>query len=85
MLIPSSAKSSTLKEGEKFGLNSPCNVKPNLMFCLDLASLEAFLKSHSNAFLPVTSTADKEVSVSRGINNDVGLHACHYSLIYKKH
>lgn len=47
MLIPSSAKSSTVKEGEKFGLNSPCNIKPNLMFCLGLASPEAFLKSHT--------------------------------------
>lgn len=55
------------------------------MFYLGLASPEAFLRSQSYAFLPVTSTADKEVSISRGINNNVWLHACHYSLIYKKH
>lgn len=61
MLVPSSGKE---VEGGKFGLNCSYNVKPNLHvlqvehFVLALLHLK-FLKPHSYAFFPVTSTADK--------------------------
>lgn len=43
------------------------------MFSLGLSSPHAFLKPYSYAFLPVTSTADKRVSISKGINNNIWL------------
>lgn len=88
MLVPSSTKE---EEGEKFGLNCPYNVKPNFCvlqvkhFVLALLHLKLFSGLTPMLFLLVTSTADKEVSVSRGISNNVWLRACHYSLIYKNH
>lgn len=87
-MVPFSAKE---EEGENFGLNCPYNVKPNLHvlqvkhFVLALLQLKLFSGLSPMLFLPVTSTADKEVPISRGISNNVWLHACHYSLIYKKH
>lgn len=85
MLVPSSAKE---EEGEKCGLNCLYNARPNFHvlqakhFVLPLLHLKLLSGLTHMHFCQLQ--ADK-VSMSRGINNYVWLHACHYSVSYKKH
>lgn len=64
--------------------NAKSNLHVSHVKYLVLAFLQAFLKPHSYAFLPVTGTADKRVTISKRINNNVWLHAYPYSLTYRK-
>lgn len=81
MLVPFCAKWYTVQcpqGGWKIRLELflECKAKPSCfaskMFSLGLSSPQPLLKPYSYALLPVSSTADKRVSVSKGINNNYG-------------